>query len=101
MDIIGPDKDGIGTLLIPNTVALIKGGTNPQAEKQFIDFLLSKEVEAMLAASDAGQISLRADVSRPDHVPRPTEVKAMDVDFEEVAKWMEPSGKFLQEEFIH
>ena len=100
VDIIWPDKDSLGTLLIPNTVALINNGPNPKAGKKFIDFLLSKDVEAMLAASDAGQIPLRADVPRPPHVPAPDEVKAMEVDFEEVAKWMEPSGKFLQELFV-
>jgi len=30
VDIIWPDREGIGTLLIPNTVALIKGGPNPE-----------------------------------------------------------------------
>ncbi|MFX0203830.1 MAG: extracellular solute-binding protein [Candidatus Hodarchaeota archaeon] len=100
VDLLWPDKDGMGTLLIPNTVALINNGPNPEAGKQFIDFLLSKETEAMLAASDAGQIPLRADVPRPEYVPSPDEVKAMEVDFEDVAKWMEPSAKFLQELFV-
>jgi len=100
VDLLWPDKEGMGTLLIPNTVALINNGPNPDTGKQFIDYLLSKETEAMLAASDAGQIPLRADVPRPEHVPASDEVKAMEVDFEEVAKWMEPSAKFLQELFV-
>ena len=100
VDIVWPDKDGMGTLLIPNTVALIKGGPNPEAGKKFIDFLLSKEVEQMLAFSDAGQIPVRADVKRPPHVPSPDKIKVMDVDFEEVAAQMEPSGRFLQKLFV-
>ncbi len=100
VDIIWPDKEGIGTLLIPNTVALIKGGPNPEAAKRFVDFLLSKEVEEMLAFSEAGQIPLRPDVKRPPHVPTPDKIKAMDVDYEKVADQMEPSGKFLQELFV-
>jgi len=100
VDIIWPDKESMGTLLIPNTVALIRGGPNPEAGKQFIDFLLSKEVEAMLAASEAGQIPLRPDVPRPAHVPSLNQVKAMEVDFEDVANCMESSGKFLQELFV-
>ncbi len=100
VDIIWPDKGGIGTLLIPNTVALIKGGPNPDAGKKFIDFLLSKEVEEMLAHSDAGQIPLRADVKRPPHVPTLDNIKAMEVDYEEVAEQMEPSGRFLQKLFV-
>lgn len=100
VDIIWPDKEGIGTLLIPNTVALIKGGPNPEAAKKFIDFLLSREVEEMLAFSDAGQIPLRADVRRPPHVPTLDRIKAMEVDYEKVADWMEPSGRFLQKLFV-
>jgi len=100
VDIIWPDKDGMGTLLIPNTVALIKDGPNPEAGRKFIDFLLSKEAEQMLAFSDAGQIPLRPDVKRPAHVPTPDKVKAMEVDYEKVAEQMEPSGRFLQKLFV-
>ncbi len=100
VDIIWPDKDGLGTLLIPNTVALIQRGPNPEAGRKLIDFLLSPRVEEMLAHSEAGQIPLRATVERPDHVPTPDQVKAMDVDYEEVADWMEPSGEFLQKLFV-
>ena len=100
VDIIWPDKDGMGTLLIPNTVALIKGGPNPDAGKKLIDFLLSKEVEQLLAFSDSGQIPLRDDVPRPDYVPHLSEIKAMPVDYEEVADQMEPMGRFLQELFV-
>ena len=100
VEIAWPDKDGMGTLLIPNTLALIKGGPNPEAGKKLIDFLLSKEVERMLAFSDSGQIPLRDDVPRPEHVPHLREIKAMPVDYEEVADQMEPMGRFLQELFV-
>ena len=100
VDIIWPDKNGIGTLLIPNTVALIKGGPNPEAGKKLIDFLLSPKVEEMLAHCESGQIPLRLSVKRPAHVPTLGEVKAMSVDYEKVADLMEPSGRFLQKVFI-
>jgi len=100
VDILWPDKDGIGTLLIPNTVALIKGGPNPEAGKKLIDFLLSKEVEEMLAHSDSGQIPLRADVKRPPHVPTLDKIKAMKVDYEKIADLMEPTGKYIQKLFV-
>jgi iron(III) transport system substrate-binding protein len=100
VDIIWPDKEGIGTLLIPNTIALIKGGPNTEAGKKFIDFLLSPEVERKLAFSEAGQIPLRGDIERPKHVPKPEQVKAMEVDYEKVAEMMESSGRYLQELFV-
>jgi iron(III) transport system substrate-binding protein len=55
----GPTKEGIGTLLIPNTVARVKGGPNPAAAKALIDFLLSEEIERMLAESVSHNIPLR------------------------------------------
>lgn len=100
VDIIWPDKDGVGTLLIPNTVALIENGPNAEAGKKFIDFLLSPKTEEMLAFCESGQIPLRASVKRPPHVPTLGKVKAMKVDYEKVAELMEPSGKFLQKLFV-
>ena len=45
--IVYPDQgEGqIGTLFIPNTLALIKGSPNPQAAEKLVDYLLSAEVE--------------------------------------------------------
>ena len=100
VNIIWPDKEGMGTLLIPNTVALIKGGPNPEAGKKLVDFLLSTKVEEMLANCESGQIPLRNSVKRPSHVPTLGEVKAMQVDYEKVADLMEPSGRFLQQVFV-
>lgn len=78
--IIWPDKQDIGTLLIPNTVALIKDGPNPQAAKKLIDFLLSPKIEEMLAYSESGQIPLRSHINRPPHVPTLDNIKAMNVE---------------------
>jgi iron(III) transport system substrate-binding protein len=50
---------GQGTLVIPNTVALIAGGPNPQAAGRFIDFMLSEGVERMIAETDSHNIPLR------------------------------------------
>lgn len=50
---------GGGTLVVPNTVARIKGGPNPGAAATLIDFLLSEPVERMLAESPSKNIPLR------------------------------------------
>ena len=100
VDIIWPDKEDMGTLLIPNTVALIKDAPNPEAGKKLIDFLLSKRVEEMLANSDSGQIPLRPDVKRPSHIPSLDKIKAMEVDYEKVADLMEPTGRYMQKLFV-
>ena len=94
---IFPDKDGIGTLMIPNTVALIKNGPNPEGGKKLIDYLLSKEVESKLAFSESAQMPLRSDVKKPDHVPAFDSITAMNVDYEKIADRMEDTGRYLQD----
>ncbi len=45
-------------ICLPNSVALIRGAPHPEAAKRFIDFLLSEEIELLLANSRARQIPL-------------------------------------------
>ncbi len=98
--VIYPDNDGIGTLLIPNTVALIANSPNPEGGKKFIDFLLSEEVESKLAFSGSAQMPLRSSVKRPDNLPSFGSIKAMRVDFQETAGRMEDVGMYLQDLFL-
>ena len=55
-------SDG-GTLLIPNTVALVAGGPNPAQASALVDFLLSEQVERMLAGSVSHNVPVRAAVA--------------------------------------
>lgn len=49
---------GGGTLLIPNTVALVAGGPNPEGARRLMAWLLSPTVEARLLESDSHNIPL-------------------------------------------
>ncbi len=100
VDILWPDTEGCGTLLIPNTVACIKGGPHPECARRLIDYLLSPAVEERLARGGSGQIPLRAEVKRPSHVPVAQQIRTLPVDYEQVAAWMEPSARFLQKLYI-
>ncbi len=93
-----PDQDGLGTLLIPNTVALIRGA--PEAGKRLIDFILSEEVEERLAFAKGGQIPLRSSVPRPERLPRLEELRLLDVDYEDLADQLETSSTFLRDLFL-
>jgi iron(III) transport system substrate-binding protein len=53
----------VGAILIPNTVALIKGAPNADAGKQLIDYLLSPDVERKLAEMPCAQIPLGTDLA--------------------------------------
>jgi len=79
VDGVVPDQDTFGTLLIPTTVALVKGGPNTENAKKLIDFLLAAQVEKELIDGRYLAYSVR-DAEK--------HVKAMNVDYVEVARQM-------------
>lgn len=95
-----PDKDGLGTLLIPNTVALIKNAPNPAESKKFIDYLLSRDIESKLAFSESANMPVREGVNRPEHVPAYSSIRAMEVDYYQVADTMPEAARFCQTLFV-
>jgi iron(III) transport system substrate-binding protein len=99
--IVYPDQqaDGLGTLFIPNTLAIIRGAPHPEAARQLVDYLLSPEVETMLAAGPSAQIPLNPKVHVPDRVKTPETIRAMKVDFDAAAEKWDAAAKFLQQEF--
>lgn len=94
-----PDKEGIGTLMIPNTVAMIAGAPHPEAARRLIDYLLSRDVERRLAFSGSMQIPVRDGVERPAHVPAYDAIRAMDVDYGAIADQLEPAARFCRDLF--
>lgn len=54
-----PDEaPGGGTLVVPNTAALVKGGPNPDAAIRLLEFLLSKEAEIALMRTASRNVPL-------------------------------------------
>ncbi len=102
VEVLYPDQEegGKGTLLIPNTVCMIQGARHPDAAKRFIDFVLSAEVEELLANADSEQIPLRPGVPAPDHVKMPgRDFRAMEVDWEAAAIELQARQTDFQELF--
>ena len=99
--IVYPDQgsDALGTLFIPNTLAIIRGGPNPQSARRLVDYLLSPEVEAKLAAGRSAQIPLNPGAGADVRVETPRTVKAMRVDFEAAAAQWNTAREFLRNEF--
>ena len=95
-----PDKNGVGTLLIPNTVALIKNAPHPEEGKKLIDYLLSKELESKVAFSESANMPVRDGVKTPAYVPAYSSIKAMEVDYYQVADTMPEAARFCQELFV-
>jgi iron(III) transport system substrate-binding protein len=81
-----PDQDGMGTLVIPNTVARVKGGPNPEEARALIEFLLSDEAERILAFHERGHIPLKPGVEHPPEVLVPGDFQTLHVDFAAVGR---------------
>ena len=107
--IIYPDQgpEQLGTLFIPNTLALLEGSPNPEPARQLVEFLLSPQVERMLAAGPSAQIplqsslqsSLNPNAEQSQRVESPSTVRAMTVDFEAAAEQWNAAAHFLRQEF--
>jgi len=94
-----PDQDGIGTLLIPNTVALIANAPHADQGEKLIDYLLSAAVEEKLANGESAQIPLRPGVKAPRGLRAAAEIKAMKIDWNQLADKLDEAMKFSQETF--
>lgn len=93
----GPDQPGC--LIIPNTVALIKNGPNPENAKKLIDYILRRETEAALAQGRSAQIPVRDDVPRPDHVLQMDQIQKMEVDWRKVGSELDQRQETLKQIF--
>jgi len=85
--VVYPDQaeGGPGTLVIPNTLALVQGGPHPEDAVRLLRWLASKETEARLAAGPIANIPVRDDVPAPAYVKRPgKDFRPMDVDWDAV-----------------
>lgn len=101
VEIIYPDQhdQGMGTLFIPNTLALIEGSRHGAAARRLVDYLLSPEVEIKLAEGRSAQIPLNRHVTLQPRVKTPATVKAMQVDFVAAAAKWTTAAKFLRDQF--
>jgi len=90
------DQNGIGALVMPNTVSLIKNAPNTENGQQLMDYLLSKTTEAKLAQSCA-QMPLHKGVETPKDVPSLDHIKPMKVDYAQTARKLEDIQNYLKE----
>jgi len=99
--IVYPDQGegGLGTLFIPNTLALVKDSPHGEEAEQLVEWLLSAEVERLLADGPSAQIPLRPGVPASTRVKTPDQVHAMQVDFAAAAAQWDTAARFLQAEF--
>lgn len=89
-------KDGIGDLVMPESVMLIKGAPHREEAKAFIDYMLSASVEEKLAES-ALQMPLKNSSVVPKNVPDVRSIKPMNVSYDEMYEKLNVSSTFVQD----
>lgn len=101
VEIIFPDQgeDQLGTLVIPNTVALIADAPHSEQGKQFIDYLLSKEVEEQLVLSGWSHVPLRPLGITQDCLDT-SELKGMPTDLETIYQQISFTLEEMKQIFI-
>jgi iron(III) transport system substrate-binding protein len=96
VEVVYPDQNGLGTLVMPTSVVLMARGPNPAGGRRLIDCLLSARTELALASS-AAHMPLRQDVSATDAVVPVSTLRAMAVDYAEIARSLERIQPWLRD----
>jgi iron(III) transport system substrate-binding protein len=96
VEVVFPDQDGIGTLVMPTAVVLIRGGPHPDSGKKLVDYLLTTDVERRMAVV-AAHMPLRAGVATPSNVKRVSDIRAMQIDYTRVGVEMERIQPWLRQ----
>ena len=96
VNIVFLDQNELGSLIIPNTVSLVKNSPNKENGKKMIDYLLSRNTEAKLAKSCA-QMPLHKGVATPTGVPKLDKIVPMNIDYNKTAQKLEEIQTYLKE----
>lgn len=98
--IIIPDQgeEGIGTLVIPNTVAMIAGAPNPEEAKVFMNYLLDRKQESAMVTSGWIQIPVRDMPASP--CINSTMIKTIPITYQDTYNALLPAQNDLTEIFI-
>ena len=90
----------MGTLVLPNTLALLRDAPNARQAQQLIDYLLSAEVEARLARGPSAQIPLNRNAPVRSRVGNLADLRPMSLDFADAARQFEAAFEFLEQEML-
>jgi iron(III) transport system substrate-binding protein len=100
--IVFPDQGGedpLGALMIPNTLAIIRGAQHREAAEKLVEYLLSPAVEERLAKGPSAQFPLSGKAKATSRAAPATPIREMKVDFTAAAEKWDAAAKFLRDEF--
>ncbi len=94
LEMVYPDMGDGGTLLIPNSIAILNGAKNVEAARKLVDFLVSAHVEEMLARSASQNIPVRTELREKLALEMPPETG---ISYEAVANAMPEAAELVRE----
>ena len=86
---------GIGTLIMPNALSMIKDSPNSENGKKLMDYLLSRRTESKLAISCA-QMPLMVGTEVPEAVPSLDHIIPMKIDYGQTSELLEQIQPWLK-----
>ncbi len=102
--IVFPDQadNQIGTLFIPNTLAIVKGAPHSHNARKLVDFLLAPAIEERLAKGESAQFPVNPAVKTPSRTaPKDAvKVKWMNADFSAAGEEWETASGYIEREFL-
>jgi iron(III) transport system substrate-binding protein len=94
--IVFPDQDDVGTLVMPTSVVILRGARHATAARELVEYLASPETEKYLAEHGA-HLPLQPRVAVPQALSTAAELRAMKVDYGELAATIERIQPWLRE----
>jgi len=94
VEVVYPDQEGVGTLVMPTAVVLMNG-PHPDAGRSLVDWLVSAEVDKRMAEL-AAHMPLRADIQVPG-VRSASSFRSMQVDYARLGEEMERIQPWLRQ----
>lgn len=88
-------ENGIGTLIMPNALSLIKGSPQNENGEKLINYLLTRETEIKLAKSCA-QMPLIKGTEVPENVPSLDNIQPMKIDYKTTSEKLQVIQPWLK-----
>lgn len=101
VEMVFPDQQTFGTMVFPNTVAIIRNAKHRENAEKLVDFLLSSEVEEELAKT-ALQIPVKSSSKAPEEIKKfgLDNIKPVNISWSDVYNNLDKSLSFLKESFL-
>jgi iron(III) transport system substrate-binding protein len=96
VEVVYPDQDELGALIMPTSVVLLRRAPHPDAGRRLIDYLLSAAVEQQMAER-AAHMPLRSGVTAPADVRSAEGLRSMQVDYARVSAQIEAQQGWLRQ----